>query len=310
MAARHVSNPLRGIISQLSRTSVAQEGLANTRSPNLTRSITTQSTVSSPEATQLYPSAEITSSPEHINVSTNPSPAPIGPQAVTATIFSFPALEPLRFEYYPANYLYLPTRRDILHRAIVYEGDMTRLGTASTKWREEVHGSTRKVRPQKGSGKARLGDKKSPMLRGGGVAFGPKPRDFSTKLPRKVYDLAWRTALSYRYRKGELIIVDESLEMEDYSTGYAREVFEAHQWGRPHGRSLLVTEGARHERQNLFRALDGMGEEGRALPWEDVDVKDLLEMGRIVVERGALARILEAHQTDLTKTKRLVNKLE
>jgi len=187
---------------------------------------------------------------------------------------------------------------------------MTRSGTASTKWREEVHGSTRKIRPQKGSGKARLGDKKSPMLRGGGVAFGPKPRDFSTKLPRKVYDLAWRTALSYRYRKGELIIVDDSLELDDYSTGYAREVFEAHQWGRPFGRSLLVTEGPRNERTNLFKALAGMGEEGRALPWDDVDVKDLLELGRIVVERGALAKILEAHQTDLTKTRRLVNKLE
>jgi len=148
------------------------------------------------------------------------------------------------------------------------------------------------------------------MLRGGGAAFGPRPRDFSTKLPRKIYDLAWRTALSYRYRKGELIIVDNSLDIEDCSSGYAREVFEAHQWGRPHGRSLLVTSGGRRERFNLFKALDGMGEEGRVLPWGDVDVKDLLEMGRIVVERQALAKILEAHQTDLTKSRRLVSKLE
>ena len=182
---------------------------------------------------------------------------------------------------------------------------MTRQGTASTKWRREVHGSTRKIRPQKGTGRARLGDKKSPMLRGGGVAFGPKPRDFSTRLPRKMYDQAWRTALSYRYRKGELIIVDESLEIEDPSPRYAKEIFAAHGWGNEHGRSLLVTEGEPEERECLFKAMDGMGEDGRALYWEDVDVKDLLELGRIVVERGALERILEEHQSDLTKTKRI-----
>ena len=122
---------------------------------------------------------------------------------VTTTVYSFPEFEPLRFAQYPENHLYLPLRKDILQRAIIFEADNARQGTASTKWRSEVHGSGKKIRPQKGQGMARLGDKKSPMLRGGGVAFGPKPRDFSTKLPRKIYDLAWRTALSYRYRRGE-----------------------------------------------------------------------------------------------------------
>ena len=143
------------------------------------------------------------------------------------------------------------------------------------------------------------------MLRGGGVAFGPKPRDFSTRLPRKMYDVAWRTALSYRYRKGELIIVDGSLEIEDPSPRYAEEIFAAHGWGNAHGRSLLVTEGGPEERECLFEAMDDSGEDGRALHWEDVDVKDLLELGRIVVERGALERILEEHQSDLTKTRRI-----
>lgn len=122
---------------------------------------------------------------------------------VLATVYSFPHMEPLRFTEYPVNQLHLPLRRDILHRAVIYEADNHRgMSTANTKWRSEVHGSGRKIRPQKGTGRARLGDKKSPMLRGGGVAFGPKPRDMSTKLPRKIYDLAWRTALSYRYRRG------------------------------------------------------------------------------------------------------------
>ena len=69
-----------------------------------------------------------------------------------------------------------PIRRDILHLCVVHYLDGQRQGTASTKTRGEVRGSGAKIRPQKGSGRARLGDGQSPMLRGGGVVFGPKPR--------------------------------------------------------------------------------------------------------------------------------------
>jgi large subunit ribosomal protein L4 len=224
---------------------------------------------------------------------------PIEEQAVLATIHQFPSLEPLRFETYPANHLYLPTRRDILHRAVVYEGDSTRLGTASTKDRHEVRGSARKIRPQKGSGRARLGDKKSPMLRGGGVAFGPKPRNFATELPQKVYDLAWRTALSYRFRKGELIIVDNAMEIEAPSTRLLNDIFKYHEKVRGKGRNLMVT---LEERPLLEDALEQMGRSGQALTWEEVDVKDLLELSRIMIERDALHNILLAHQEDLTHT--------
>lgn len=89
-----------------------------------------------------------------------------------------------------------PIRRDILHLCAVHYLDSLRQGTASTKTRGEVRGSGIKIRRQKGSGKARLGDGQSPMLVGGGIAFGPKPRDFSTKLPRKVIQMGMRVALS------------------------------------------------------------------------------------------------------------------
>lgn len=222
---------------------------------------------------------------------------PLEEQTVLATIHQFPSLEPLRFETYPANHLYLPTRKDILHRAVIYEGDMTRLGTASTKTRYEVHGSRRKIRPQKGSGRARLGDKKSPMLRGGGVAFGPKPRDFSTELQQKVYDLAWRTALSYRFRKGELIIVDNAMEIESPSTKLLRDIFKHHEKLRGRGRSLLVT---LEERPLLEQALVEMDRGEQTLTWEEVDVKNLLELSRVIIERDALHNILVSHEEDLT----------
>lgn len=214
-----------------------------------------------------------------------------------ATLYDFPSMEPLRLIKYGRDQLFLPLRRDILHRAIVYEGDKTRQGTASTKWRDDVRGSGRKIRPQKGTGRARLGDKKSPMLRGGGVAFGPHPRDFSTKLPRKIYDLAWRTALSHRYRRGELIIVDDNISLPRGSSPYLlQEIFETHNWGKEHGRSLLVTE-IRKER--LFKAMAEVGQHGSILHRADVDVKDLLETGRLIIEKKALDRILLSHSTDL-----------
>ncbi|KAI0695157.1 ribosomal protein L4 domain-containing protein [Cytidiella melzeri] len=110
-----------------------------------------------------------------------------------------------------------PIRRDILHLCVVQHLDCLRQGSASTKNRGEVRGSGRKIRPQKGTGKARLGDGQSPMLRGGGVAFGPKPRDFSTKLPRKVIQMGMRVALSAKIREQSLGVV-ESLDWPEIKT--------------------------------------------------------------------------------------------
>jgi large subunit ribosomal protein L4 len=207
-------------------------------------------------------------------------------------------MEPLRLESYSAKHLHVPLRRDILHRAVIFEGDATRQGTASSKTRYEVHGSHRKIRPQKGTGHARLGTRQSPMLKGGGKTFGPHPRDFATGLPRKMYDLAWRTALSYRYRRGELIICEDGMEIEHGKPGYIKQIFQYNRWGNEFGRSLVITEDVR---ENLFEALSNAGEDGRAQTETDVDVKDLLSLGRIIIEKRALDSILRQHQSDLVR---------
>jgi large subunit ribosomal protein L4 len=137
------------------------------------------------------------------------------------------------------------------------------------------------------------------MLRGGGLAFGPRPRDFSSELPKKVYDLAWRTALSYRFRKGELIIVDNAMEIESPSPRLLNDVFKYHEKLRGKGRNLMVT---LEERPLLEDALEQMGRGGQALTWEEVDVKNLLELSRVIIERDALHNILLSHQEDLTHT--------
>ncbi len=84
-----------------------------------------------------------------------------------------------------------------------------RQGTHKTKERSDLSGSTRKIRKQKSTGAARLGDIKSPILRGGARAFGPKPRDYSFKLNKKVKQLARKSALSYKAQNENIIIIED-----------------------------------------------------------------------------------------------------
>lgn len=102
---------------------------------------------------------------------------------------------------------YQPIRKDILHLCVTHYRDALRQGSANTKTRSEVRGSGRKIMQQKGTGKARVGDAYSPIRRGGGIAFGPKPRDFSTKLPRKVIEMGLRVALSAKVKDTRLGIM-------------------------------------------------------------------------------------------------------
>lgn len=275
---------MRGVTQQLGRLSLRREPAAAAVSVRtITTSTSSHAAVSS------------------ITTSVDAAPLiPLEERAVTATIHHFPSLEPLRFENFPANHLALPTRRDILHRAVVFEGDATRFGNANTKTRYEVTASRRKLRPQKGSGKARLGDRGSPMLVGGGRAHGPKPRDFSTGLQKKVYDLAWRTALSYRFRKGELVIVDNAMELESPSPSLLSHILATHRWGPAYGRSILVTT---EERPLLAKAFAERPNSGWTLPWNEIDVKDMLSLGRVVIERSALKNLLLTHQDDIVRSK-------
>lgn len=141
------------------------------------------------------------------------------------------------------------------------------------------------------------------MLKGGGKSFGPKPRDFSTDLPKKMYDLAWRTALSWRYRRGELIVCEDGMDIEYPKTRYVKSIFDHNSWGKDDGRTLVITQGFR---KNLFRALRHAGEDGRVQIKDEVDVKDLLELGRVIIEKSALDEMLDEHQSDLMSKVRIV----
>lgn len=98
--------------------------------------------------------------------------------------------------------------KQALNNVLVAYRANRRQGNASTKSRAEVSGSGKKLWRQKGTGNARMGSKRSPIWGGGGVVFGPKPRDFSQKIPKAVKKLALRTALTVRINDGAVLTVD------------------------------------------------------------------------------------------------------
>ncbi len=101
------------------------------------------------------------------------------------------------------------TGTQAVHDAVVAYQAAQRMGTASTKTMGEVAGSGKKPWRQKGTGRARAGSFRSPLWRGGGVVFGPKPRDFTKKVSRKTRQLALRKALSERLKAGDVIVVED-----------------------------------------------------------------------------------------------------
>ncbi len=103
----------------------------------------------------------------------------------------------------------LPFNEAVVHQAMTRQLDNRRQGTASTKTRGEVIGSTRKLYAQKHTGRARRGDIKSPLLRGGGVVFGPKPRTYRQSMPKKMRRLALKCLLSAKVREGNIKLVQE-----------------------------------------------------------------------------------------------------
>lgn len=177
-----------------------------------------------------------------------------------------------------------PIRRDIIHLCVVHYRDSLRQGSANTKTRSEVRGSGRKIRPQKGSGKARLGDGQSPMLRGGGIAFGPKPRDFSTKLPKKVIEMGMRVALSAKLKEQRLGVV-ETLDWPGLKTRHLIRRITSLGWHK----TLFVT--------GESEVPVGLERSGNNIPnidfttLDELNVYDLVHWPRVVMDAAAVDQL-------------------
>ncbi|KAF9979316.1 54S ribosomal protein L4 mitochondrial [Actinomortierella ambigua] len=177
-----------------------------------------------------------------------------------------------------------PLRKDILHRVVVWQRDAERQGTHSTKGRSEVSGTTRKAAPQKGRGAARVGSLRAPQRRGGGIVFGPKPRDHSSDLPKKVQLMGLRVALSTKYAQDQLVVVDSLASLDSHKTRDFERLQRLHGWD-----SVFVV--ASKENDNLAKATQNLQTVDVAL-MQETDVLRLLKREFVVMDRASL-RYLE-----------------
>lgn len=168
-----------------------------------------------------------------------------------------------------------------LHQVVTAILAHQRQGTASTKTRGEVRGGGRKPWRQKGTGRARVGTVRSPLWRGGAVVFGPHPRSYDVRVPRKVKRLAIRSALNARAAEGSLALV-EPLDLEEPRT---REVSALIKGIGAEGRNvLLLTDGTKRNVYLSGRNLPGV----MVRPWGEASAYDVLWSDLVLIESSAL----------------------
>jgi large subunit ribosomal protein L4 len=167
-----------------------------------------------------------------------------------------------------------------LHETVVAYRSNRRQGNASTKTRAEVAGSGKKLWRQKGTGRARMGSARSPIWRGGGVVWGPKPRDYSKKILPKVKTLAFRKALSCRIEDGD-VLVTKDLSIEDGKT----KTFVKTLGGLTDATKVLIL-GDKFD-EMTFRSARNV-EKVLLFPASDVTAEQLLNCQKIIIVGSAL----------------------
>jgi large subunit ribosomal protein L4 len=179
----------------------------------------------------------------------------------------------------------LEVRVDILARAVNWQLAKRRAGTHKVKSRNEVTGTSKKPFRQKGTGRARQGSLKGPHQRGGGVAFGPVPRDHAHALPKKVRRLALKTALSAKQAAGELIVLDRA----ELSEGKTKVL--ASQAAKLGWRSVLIIDGNEIDAGFARAARNIVGLD--VLPSRGANVYDILRRETLVLTSSAVEQLVE-----------------
>jgi len=173
-------------------------------------------------------------------------------------------------------------RPGILHDVVCMQLANRRRGTASTKTRAEVRGGGAKPWRQKGTGRARAGTNTSPVWRGGGVVFGPKPKDYSYKVPKKVRRLAVRMALSARFSEGNLVVLDQ-FDLPEIKTKEFIQVMDNFTFD-----NCLVIIGDDDETVKLS-ARNAVGY--KVLPVDGLNVFDILKYSKLMLVQSSLELI-------------------
>ncbi len=179
----------------------------------------------------------------------------------------------------------VPFNQTVVNQAMLRQRANLRHGTADTKTRTEVAGSTRKLFKQKGTGNARAGSIKSPLRKGGGVIFGPHPRDYSQAMPKKMRQVALRTVLSAKVGGGEFTVVDQ-LAFEAPKTKEMANILNAL---KIDSSALIVTDAAV---TNVVKSARNIPEV-KTLPANQLNVLDLLSYKRVLMTEAAVRKAEE-----------------
>ncbi|HIE72521.1 MAG TPA: 50S ribosomal protein L4 [Planctomycetes bacterium] len=179
----------------------------------------------------------------------------------------------------------LKPRPDLIHRMVRYQLLKRMAGTHHAQDRSEVTVTGKKMSKQKGSGQARHGDKSVPQWRGGGKAFGPKPRSHAVELPKKVRALALRHALSAKAKDGDIVVLDKA-SSKDGKTGTLKDQFAKLEWT-----NVLIIDGAELE-DGFVRAARNLPNID-VLPVQGINVYDILRRKKLVLTKAAVAALEE-----------------
>jgi large subunit ribosomal protein L4 len=183
------------------------------------------------------------------------------------------------------NVFAAPFNEAVVHQAMVRQRANARQGTASTKTRGEVTGSTKKLYRQKHTGMARAGSRRSPTRRGGGIIFGPKPRSYRQEMPKKMRRLALRCALSAKVRDKELMVL-EKLELDQPKTRQMEGILAAL---GVDSSALIVTGKPEENVVKSARNLAGV----KTLPANILNVVDILSYKRLLITEVAVRKAEE-----------------
>lgn len=177
------------------------------------------------------------------------------------------------------------------NKAVLYEFVKMQLankrtGSASTKTRAEVRGGGKKPWRQKGTGRARVGSSRNPVWKGGGIVFGPKPRDYSYKLPRKVRRLALKSALSSKVKGNTMVVVDEIVLNEPRTKDMVKILGSLNV---NQNNTLVVTSNDDINISKSARNIPGV----KPIKADFINVYDLLKYDTLLITKDAVARIEE-----------------
>lgn len=175
----------------------------------------------------------------------------------------------------------------VMHMAVRRQLNNGRQGTACAKTRAEVSGGGRKPWKQKGTGRARAGSTRSPLFEGGGVIFGPKPRDYAFQMPQKARRLALRSALSARVES--TVLVKDFSEITEPKTKLMAQALKSL---NAEGKVLIVADTKAAENAHLELAARNLPTVKVILP-SNLNVKDLLEADSVVLTEAAVNEITE-----------------